>query len=226
MRTYDFYEAFEQMAAGLAHEVRNPLSLVRANIELLELSEAAEESRRRFRVMRREIDRANCALTELMQLAQPSVSTGRREVVSLHKMLCGLVDTMKLTYGNTAAFYLESAAADYAVYADEEKLTRVFRNIVKNAVESVMDAHPNGGGQICLVLSEEAGVVSVAVKDNGRGLDSEAKARAAEPFYTTKSGGNGLGLFISRAAVAEHGGTLTVENAQAAGCVVTVRLPL
>ena len=120
MQTHDFYEAFEQMAAGLAHEVRNPLSLVRANIELLELSEVAEESRLRYRMMRREIDRASYALTELMQLAKAGNAAEKRAKVSLNALLAGLVDTMRLTYGAAVGFDWESAA-EYVVYADEEK---------------------------------------------------------------------------------------------------------
>jgi len=228
MQQHHFYEAFEQMAAGLAHEVRNPLSLVKANIELLALSETKEDSKRRYLIMRREIDRAAQALSELMQLAKPApkAADDMREVLSLNAVLCGVIDTLRTTYGNAVSFTLESAAGDYTVAGDEEKLRRVFTNVLKNAFEAVTEAHPGGGGCVCLSLSEKDGDVIITVEDNGRGLSDGESARAAEPFFTTKLDGNGLGLFISRAILAAHGGTLSLTNAQNGGCAAAIQLPL
>ena len=225
MQQHHFYEAFGQMAAGLAHEVRNPLSLVRANIDLLALSETAEDSRRRYLIMRREIDRATQALTELMQLARPEPEEPLRELLSLHALLSAAIDTLRATY-HAVSFTLESAAADYTVMGDGDKLARVFGNVIKNAVEAVTEAHPSGGGRVGLALSAKDGIVTVTVRDNGHGLSAIEEARAAEPFFTTKTEGNGLGLFVSRSILALHDGTLTLANAEGGGCVAAVCLPL
>ena len=228
----DFRDAFEQIAAGLAHEVRNPLSLVKASIELMELTETGEEIRRRYGIMRRELDRANRALTELMQLAAPSAPPSAlplREAVSLNSVLYGLVDTMRLTYGNDIDFALDSAAAHYIVYADADKLMGVFRNLLKNAAEAIREADiksPGLKGLVRLALYEENGFAVVTVTDNGIGLAEGGGALACEPHYTTKADGHGLGLFVSRTAVAEHGGTLTLSPAAGGGCIAEVRLPL
>ena len=222
----DFYESFEQMAAGLAHEVRNPLSLVRANIELLESSETSEEPCRRYRLMRRELDRANAALSELMLLARPADAAEPQCALSLNRLLYGLIDTMKMTYGDLAAFTLTSAAGDYAVSANEEKLCRVFGNLLRNALESIAEARPVGGGVIHLSLSAADAFVTVAVHDNGRGMTSPESASAALPFFTTKANGNGLGLHLSRMIVRSYGGTLTLEGVDGMGCTAIVRLPL
>jgi len=220
-----FYESFEQMAAGLAHEVRNPLSLVKANIELLALSETKEDSKRRYLIMQREIDRAAQALTELMHLAKPASVKPVREQLSLHTLLCGVIDTLRMTY-TAVSFRMESAAGDYTIIGDEEKLRRVFGNVLKNAVEAVTELHPHGGGCVCLTLSARGSTVTIAIQDNGHGLTTQEPARAAEPFFTTKPDGNGLGLFISHAILAEHTGTLSIADAAGGGCIVTICLPL
>ena len=222
----EFYEAFEQMAAGLAHEVRNPLSLVQASIALLELNETADDIRRRYSVMRRELDRANCALTELMHLAKPAPHERDRTPLSLNELLCRLIDTLRSAYGNAVTFALDSAAGDYIIRADKESLLRLFHNVLKNAIESVTEARTDGSGLIHLALAATDGFITITITDNGCGLTEEENKHASEPFFTTKACGTGLGLHISRAAAEAHGGTLTIQGTAGIGCTVTIRLPL
>jgi len=226
MQAPDFYAAFEQMAAGLAHEVRNPLSLVKANIELLELDETAAEIRRRYDVMRRELDRANRALSELMHLAGPTAQKRKREALSLNNLLGGLLDALRLSYGRKATFELTDDGADCIVMADEESLQRMFRNVLKNALESVAEAHADGSGLIRLSLSAQNGFVTITVIDNGRGLTETEATRVTAPFFTTKAEGTGLGLHISRTAAESHGGSLSICGTPDIGCTVTICLPL
>ena len=243
MPTPDFYASFEQTAAGLAHEVRNPLSLVRANIDLLALDDTSDDAVRRYDMMRREIDRATQALTELMQLARsderlrsderprsderqkPKTQESPRKAVSLKIMLRELIGTLNLSYGLIATFSYADDGADCIVLADEESLQRMFRNILKNALESVTAAHADGTGLVQLALAEQDGRAAITITDNGLGLTDADASRISTPFFTTKSDGTGLGLHISRTAAEAHGGTLAIQG-QPTGCTVFICLPL
>jgi two-component system sporulation sensor kinase B len=200
--------------------VKNPLSLVRANIDLLELTDSRDQHKKNYRIMRREIERINDLMLDFIQFAKPvSSETARFGIIPV---ISELLDTVKATYDQNITFILNCAAVDMdlAIPGDINKIRRVLLNIIKNSVEAV-----GQGGLIEITVKSANGFAEIVCRDNGKGLTPEEIEKMNTPFFTTKQGGSGLGLFLSRAIIKEHNGSFDISGAAGAGCVVTIKLP-
>ncbi|MDR1208995.1 MAG: GHKL domain-containing protein [Clostridiales bacterium] len=220
MNTYQ--DSIAEIAAELAHEVKNPLSLVRANIDLLELTDSNDSRAKNYRVMRRELTRINNLMTDFTRLSRPVTKTER---VSLPRLMRQLIDDMRPALTNVSV-YLDSEDAAPVVMGDGEALRRVFQNILKNAAESV-EQTGRIDGEITADISVKTGFARVSVADNGAGCDDELLERinGRSPFRTTKPSGTGLGVYISRRIIEEHGGSLVYERNETGGLTAAVELP-
>lgn len=215
----------QEMAVALAHEVKNPLSLVRASIDLLELDDSGEGHKNQFKIMKRELDKIGDLVQDLIGLAIPDAA---KESIALSSFLGRLMTPFRETYEPGIRFLLDSPK-DYPVKGSVCRLTLVFNNLLKNAVEAVQAAKNPEGRFISVGLSSprDHGFVVVTIKDNGVGLPINSLDKLNQPFFTTKRGGTGVGLYISRAIVTQHGGSLDIQNnSRGGGCSVKVRLPL
>lgn len=228
----DEYElSLEQVAATLAHEVKNPLSLVKANIDILEQNDAEERNSRSYKIMRRELDKINELLLDFIQFAKPAGEGLSR--LRLRELLEGLLEPLKISYRGKIEFSLSAIEENIEVKADENKLKRVFGNMFKNAVEAIEALAPEarerraGGeyGFIEVTLDKKEGAAEITIEDNGRGMTAEEAAQASRPFFTTKRGGSGLGVYLSKSIVSEYGGELLINGREEGGCKVTVMLP-
>jgi signal transduction histidine kinase len=204
-----------QLAASVAHELRNPLSGIKMNAKVLadELAAAGESDSSLDRIMR-EADRMNLYLEELLDLASGDVTPDA-------PLNVGELPRVRLdTVGESVAALVEGRCrhggveirrhwdAGLSVRADETRIRQVILNLVLNA----LDAMPSGG---TLTLSTGAGpgrTVRFAVADTGRGVQAPEGADVFEPFVTTKSGGVGLGLYVCRRNVERHGGRIDYES--------------
>jgi len=217
---------FEQIAASLAHEVKNPLSLVRANIDLLELDDDNKLYEKNYRIMRREIDRVNALLLDFIQIADPSEISP--EHICIVQMLRELCDSLSTSYYGKIGFYFSYDKA-LTISADERKLRQVFYNIIKNCVESIEVEHGSGfsNGLVEIAIHEQGDFLKIIISDNGGGITDESLQKIRQPFYTTKSGGSGLGLYFCKSVIARHGGTFEITNKPCGnnGCAVTITLP-
>lgn len=222
MAIYDYNKSIEQIAASLAHEVKNPLSLVRANIDLLELTDVEIKHKKNYRIMRQEIEKINDLLLDFIQLTKPV----ERKFGDIHiiSVILDIIDTVKVTYSEKVDFILNflcNIENDLIVCGDEDQIRRVFLNIIKNAYEAIETK-----GIIKINISEESGFVKLVFEDNGKGMDKDELKKINTPFYTTKEGGSGLGLYISRSTVESHGGKFDITGESEKGCVVTIMLPV
>lgn len=220
MELNDYERSIEQIAAGLAHEVKNPLSLVRANIDLLELTDSEDLHKNNYMIMRREIEKINDLLLDFIQFAKPIENN--LEVMDIIPVISELLDTVRLTYSKKIQFSLdcEGLGEGLLVFGDTSKIRRVLLNIIKNAVEAVDE-----NGMIKLYVKRNGKYVEIICKDNGKGFDSEQLKKMSEPFFTTKQGGSGLGLFISKAIIDEHKGIFNISGESGKGCTVTIKIP-
>ena len=215
-----------QMAAQVAHEVRNPLNAISLTVGRLSREVAVEPTHQeRFRrlsgVIRSEIGRLNGIVEEFLNLARaPRLSLSETDAADL-------VERVAALYREEAAqknvvLAVERPASPIMAQLDQEKVFRALANVVKNAVDASME-----GGSVSVSVSSSEGVLLMTVTDSGPGFTAEALDRAFEPFYTTKARGSGLGLATALASVREHGGTLTLANReQAQGAVSTISIPL
>ena len=214
--------SMEQIAAGLAHEIKNPIALVRANLDYLELEEEGNH-KKNFLIMRRELDKVNDLMLDFITLMKPGDYSQSR--VKIHSLLWDAVDAAKTAYGAKIQFEYKTDSPEINVLCDKKKLSRVFANILKNAVEAVQAGNPPEPA-IEIVLRQSKRLAKIIIADNGVGLTPNELKSISQPFYTTKSGGSGLGLFLCRSFLSDCGGTLKINGKEGNGCTVTVTLPL
>ena len=209
-----------QLAAGIAHEIRNPLASISGSIELLQAApQATEDDRTLMQIVNREIQRLNVLIGDLLDYANPRPS----EPVDFD--LGGLVEETLRVARAEAAFAEITLASEVdrplAIRADPAKLRQVVWNLVRNA----RDAAAAGGKHVNVTARLRHGKAVVEVRDDGPGIAKELVARIFDPFVTTKQKGTGLGLATSHAVVAEQGGRIDVETELGKGTVMIVTLP-
>jgi signal transduction histidine kinase len=217
-----------QLAGGLAHEIRNPLSTLLLNLKLLEedLGAAIEpesdflrRARRRIGLARDEADRLQRMLDEFLLLVGPVRL--RRTPVDLNTIVTRLAEF----YGpeaerHGAVLRAEPAPAPLIVEADASYLQQALLNLLINAREAIA-----GQGAITVHLRADGDMAVLEVADTGDGMTSEVAAKAMQAFYSTKPSGSGLGLSTTSRIVAAHGGTLTFTSQPGAGTCFEIRLP-
>jgi two-component system, NtrC family, nitrogen regulation sensor histidine kinase GlnL len=223
---------FEALAAGLAHEIKNPLAGLQGSAELL--AREAEGSARDYAlVIAREARRVDGLVRELLDLARPA--TLRSAPVNIHGVLRDVMLIARgLPGGDRVAFTQHFDPSLPPLHGDQEKLTQVLLNLVRNSVESVREG-PDPEvimetGVARLRLRHASGrtvpLARVAVLDNGVGIPETMLGRLFTPFATSKAQGTGLGLAISRRIVEAHGGRIEVRNRGGGGVEAALYLPL
>lgn len=223
MSLNDYYESLDQMAATLAHEVKNPISIVKANIDLLELCNTDAQFSRNFKVMRAELDKVTELLHGFIRFSMPASES--MMPVSINDMLESLADELR-SFCGFAAVEL-SAEQDLSLLCDGEKLRRALLNLLKNSAEAIEEETPeNGRIAIEAKLSQDDSQLVIVIEDNGVGLSPDEIMLINKPFFTTKPKGSGLGFQIASSIIKEHGGTIEIASEKHQGCKILVKLPV
>ncbi|WP_461201555.1 ATP-binding protein [Anoxybacillus sp. TBDG-1] len=206
-----------ELAAGIAHEIRNPLTSIKGFLQMMK--ETKEVDERFVRIMLDEIERVNQIVSQLLVLAKPQMKAYKP--IALHDVLDYVIGlfTYEAILQNVQLKYESRTSA--VVYGDKNELIQVFVNVVKNALEAM-----RRGGRLTISTTEEDDFVHVAIKDTGKGIEQERLKRIGEPFYTLKEKGMGLGLTTSMKIVHEHKGTMQIESEVGKGTRVHITLPL
>ncbi|MFW6108419.1 MAG: sensor histidine kinase [bacterium] len=199
--------AVGQVAAGIAHEVRNPLSGIKMSAQLIgrRLREHSPAEAESVEVMLAEIARLEVIIDDLLTFAGPTRLS--RQEADLNAVLGEVLDFMARQLEHASIEVRTKLADDLPpVRLDPRRIRQVVLNLVLNAAEAM----PNGGTLTLRTRRADDAVVA-EVEDTGHGVEPAVAERIFEPFFTTKDGGSGLGLGVSRTLVEAHGGTLTVE---------------
>jgi two-component system nitrogen regulation sensor histidine kinase GlnL len=233
VRQADRLSTLGALAAGLAHEIKNPLGGIKGAAQLLERElPGGSELREYTSIMLKEAERVNKIVEELLSLTTPRKL--ELEQVNLHRILGDIVILQKrAAAGKKIAFQQDFDLSIPPILADESLLTQLFLNLIKNAVEAV-----ESSGQIRIttrVVSEysmtqkgerSSRMVAIDVSDNGPGMGKDQLENLFTPFFTTKPKGTGLGLAICHKIVSEHRGMIKVDSEQGKGSIFTVLIPL
>ncbi len=206
-----------RVAAGLAHELRNPLASLSGSIELLR-DQVPESERRLMDIAIKEAARLNELVSEFLRFARPPPL--RRERTDLAALLGETLDVFAHD-PDAAGIRLERALRTAAVDCDPAQIRQVAWNLLRNAAQAVK---PCGGTVRVACGPEEHGTVSFEIGDDGPGISREELARVFLPFHTTKAAGSGLGLAIVQRIVDAHDGTVEVESQPGAGARFRVHL--
>jgi signal transduction histidine kinase len=210
-----------KMAAHVTHEIRNPLSSIALNVELLEddLAQASEESRELLRAIRREVERLTALSGQYLSFARRGAQ--RLEVEDLREVVSEAAEFMRrelTTQG--VSLLVNSAEAPIPARVDEAQIKQALYNLMRNAREAM----PSGGCIRVSVSPAAGGGSDIVVEDEGVGLDEATRARLFEPFFTTKSNGTGLGLAITRQIIEAHGGSIAFERREPRGTRIWIHL--
>lgn len=209
-----------ELAAGVAHEIRNPLTSLKGYTEFLKDETAEVEKQQYFDILLEEIDRIDFIVGEFMFLAKPRV---------LNFSLKNIISTLNhsVSFLQTEARYkrvsiaTEFEAEEVIVQCDENQLKQVFLNIVKNSIEAM----PNGG-DLQIRVKKLAKTVTIEFIDQGIGIPKEKLQCLGEPFYSTKEHGNGLGLMVCFKIIKDHKGLIQVASEENIGTTFKIELPI
>jgi two-component system, sporulation sensor kinase E len=217
----DRLAAMGELTAGVAHEVRNPLGIIRASVQLME---DAECDRKRVHeaaeVIKHEIDRLDRVIKALLDFGRPAAPSMR--TVDVRRVLEEVVlFTRKFADRNRVGIAEEYDDDVPDVMGDSEQLKQVFVNLISNAVQSMAD----DGGILTVSVGYDDDFVFVRFADTGPGITPESIGKVFDPFFSTRDDGTGLGLTIVHRIVDEHGGHIEVTSDPGTGTAFTVHLP-
>jgi PAS domain S-box-containing protein len=206
-----------QLAAGIAHEIRNPLTSLKGFLQLMATGRLA--SKNYFDIMNSELTRIESIVSELLMLSKPQIYELAHTDI---RILLG--DTMTLL-GAQAILHnieMEAALGDEALWVKgvENQLKQVFINVLKNAIEAMAD-----GGKVSISSGREGGHVVVRIQDDGPGIPEQQLAKIGQPFYTTKEKGTGLGLMVTYKIVDNHNGRISAKSMLGWGTTFEISLP-
>jgi signal transduction histidine kinase len=222
----DRLAAVGTLAAGIAHEIRNPLVAVQTFVQLLPERLDDPEFRTTFtQLTASELERVSSLINDLLTFARPApVRPGTVQINDLAEQVVRLLDGQAKKKGVVLATRLMRELPPFPV--DPEQIKQVFMNLVLNALQAT-----SAGGTVTVATSllhgpEGHEYCALEVQDTGEGIPAEHKEEIFDPFFTTKTAGTGLGLFITHQIIREHGGSIDVESIVGQGTRVLARLPL
>ncbi|MGE5212320.1 MAG: two-component system sensor histidine kinase NtrB [Nitrospirota bacterium] len=217
--------ALRLLAAGVAHEIGNPLNSLHIHLQLMERSVQKlhdgekKELQQSIDVARSEVNRLDSIVTQFLKAVRPSRPQLRPENVNTIVEEAVRFFTPELQ-DREIAVEQELRSDLPLLQIDRDQMKQAFYNVIKNSVEAM---HRHGRLRIGTDLADTH--VIVRFEDSGGGMSAENLSRVFEPYFTTKPSGSGLGLLIVRRIVREHGGELSIESSQGKGLTLTIRLP-
>ncbi len=219
-RRSDRIRALGEMAAGMAHEIRNPLASISGSIEVLkqDLRSLNDDDRRLMDIVLRETGRLNSLITDFLVFAKPAPKKRR---VNLHDVAEETINLL-LSRRGIGGIKIVKELSDVVTLADPEQIKQVFWNLFLNAVEA-MDGE--GVLRVGIKGMNHGGEVEITVSDTGRGIKESYGEKIFDPFFTTKDGGTGLGLAVVGRIVEGHDGRIEVESKEGEGTTFRIRLP-
>ncbi|WP_167577906.1 ATP-binding protein [Ammoniphilus sp. YIM 78166] len=217
LRQSEKLSAIGQLAAGVAHEIRNPLTTIKGFIQLLESS----LDQRHTKVLLEEVSRINLIVSEFLMLSKPqSVSFKATDLTQIIKNVVYFIEA-EANLKNIQVSVIDHSDLK-TVNTEENQMKQLFINLLKNAMESMTQ-----GGKITIEVSNRDYTgISVVVRDEGCGIPQDVIERLGEPFFTTKKEGTGLGVMICRQIVKNHGGTFEIMSELNKGTSVQLEFPL
>jgi signal transduction histidine kinase len=210
-------EALEQIGAKLAHELKNPLTGVKALVQLGARNPAEAASHARLELVEREVSRMQEILQNYLSFTRPLQELAPRRV-DLGELVSDTLAVLSARADEARVRLYASGEA--ALDADPTRLRDALLNLVANAIEAT-----GPGGEVEVEVRAVADGAEVLIRDTGRGMGSEVLRRLGTPFFTTRDDGTGLGVVLARAAVAQHGGSMRYESEPGRGTRVTLTLP-
>ncbi|MBM7551988.1 PAS domain S-box protein [Thalassobacillus pellis] len=220
LQQYEKMNLVGEFAAGVAHEIKNPLTILKGFIQLLELHKEEGPASKYEGLIFSEIDRINLMLNEFLTLARPSCE--ELEELDVVQTVSQVVRLMHMFATTRKVTIQISSDADLPmVFGMENKLKQAFINIIKNAIEAMPD-----GGTLRIGITTGKRGLQLQFIDEGEGIPGEILRKVTTPFFTTKSEGTGLGMMITNNIIHSHKGSLHIDSREGVGTTVEIQLPV
>ncbi len=224
-----------RLAAGIAHEIGNPIGIVLGYLDMLKDNDLNDEDKADFlERTEKEVQRINTVIRQLLNLARPQASSSQH--VQLHDVLHDIVEVMRLQpILKEIQLELDLQADCDEIQGNQDQLRQVFLNLMLNATDAIRSKNPPAQGRIQISTQNAEDhdpdgrpCLQIRFADNGMGIDPQQLENIFDPFYTTKEPGKGtgLGLSVSYMIVEAIGGHLKAENRSPHGAVFTITLPM
>jgi two-component system sensor histidine kinase PilS (NtrC family) len=213
--------AVGQLAAGIAHEIRNPLAGISGSVQMLSQDALDETQQKLMKIILKEIDRLNLLITDFLDYAKPEKKPDT--VMNLKDNLEEVILLVKRHPEITKDFAWEVELSDVSIIGFHEKLKQAFLNIVINSIQAMKDA---AQPKLRIRLTAQNGQAVVSISDTGSGMSEETKRKMFEPFHTTKVKGTGLGLAVTHKILEMHSAQITVNSEINVGTEFVIKFPL
>ena len=208
-----------QLAASVAHEIRNPLTSLKGFVQLMEQTKTYDEHY--MEIMMSEIERINLISSEMLILGKKQdVEFSKTDIVEILNQVMLLMKA-EAHFHSAKLKFINHLTHPVFVIANQNQLKQVFINIIKNSLEAI-----SSEGTVILSIARHEERAMIVVKDTGIGIEEERLNSLGEPFYSTKEKGTGLGLTVSFKIIEKHKGTIRIESELGKGTEVTVSLPV
>lgn len=209
-----------ELAAGVAHEIRNPLTSIKGFVQLIDLKKGAELPPFYIGTILDELDRIEQIVGELVVLAKPA--NEKKSQVDLSSLLQDTVNLMSPQAAmQNVGLRVEIEPGLPFVEGVRNQLKQVLINLIKNSIEAIGEE-----GEIVITATYQSRHILITVADNGKGIEPEVIEKIATPFFSTKDSGTGLGLMISYGIIHNHGGEISVESKFGVGTEFRIKLPV
>lgn len=210
------------IAAGVAHEIRNPLTVISGFVQMMN-SDKESPYHSYTKIIQSEIERIHLIISEFLVLSKPHAE--QLKIVSIDETIKHVSDFFHLEFLNRGiAFSMSVNSVKNMVLANENKLKQVFINIIKNAIEAI--EMNDVEGKIKFSISRGANnSIHITISDNGIGMSENQLKQIFEPFYTTKAKGTGLGMLITNKIIQDHGGTIKINSKLKCGTTINIQMP-
>lgn len=194
-----------KMAAGIGHEVRNPMTTIRGFLQMLIKKKECFQFLEYYQLMIGELDRANAIISDFLSVAKDRLSCQKLgSINNIVKSLLPLIEADAIVENN----YIKVELGEIPeMMLDDKEIRQLILNLVRNGLDSM-----SSGGYLTIRTYMEKDQITLAIKDQGRGIPPEVLARMGTPFFTTKEKGTGLGVAISKSIATKHQGVIDVET--------------
>jgi signal transduction histidine kinase len=205
MARLDRLNLMGEIAAGIAHEIRNPMTVVRGYLQIMQLEEDLASHNKRFDTMIEELDRANAIITEFLSLARNAPSNLKKQSInSILTSLLPLIQADAAEHGITISLSLSDTPE---INLDEQQIRQLILNLVRNGIEA-MSRH----GELTIKTCMKKNRVVLSIKDRGNGIPPDVLEKLGTPFFTTKEQGTGLGLPVCYRIAESHNARIEIKT--------------